>query len=274
MSSCVTILTVIGMIFLALPTVHATSPITLDSITTKDNSGLPPVSTISWSHTVSSGATILIVGLSENTVPLPPNVMSVTFGGTSLSLLGRENGGLLNPTSPSHVELWFLLNPPAVTATVTLTLISTETAVVVGAASFFNVIGTTAFTGSNDQMATVTIPSITVPAVAGDLAIDVLATCSTACGNSATAPTPITGSTTYVSSEINGNLFAAASSGPAASPVTLSWAYTSHDWAMGGVALIPASPIPEYPFGLPILAIFMLVAYGLIRRRTPKPRKI
>lgn len=31
----------------------------------------------------------------------------------------------------------------------------------------------------------------------------------------------------------------------------------------------PAPPaIPEYPLGLPILAIFMLVSYGLIRRRT------
>jgi hypothetical protein len=26
--------------------------------------------------------------------------------------------------------------------------------------------------------------------------------------------------------------------------------------------------IPEYPLGLPILAIFMVIGYGLIRRRT------
>lgn len=30
----------------------------------------------------------------------------------------------------------------------------------------------------------------------------------------------------------------------------------------------PAPAIPEYPLGLPILAIFMLVSYGLIRKRT------
>ena len=29
-----------------------------------------------------------------------------------------------------------------------------------------------------------------------------------------------------------------------------------------------APPILEYPLGLPILAIFMLVVYGLIRRKT------
>jgi len=30
----------------------------------------------------------------------------------------------------------------------------------------------------------------------------------------------------------------------------------------------PATPIPEYPLGLPVLAIFMIIAYGLIKRRT------
>jgi hypothetical protein len=29
-----------------------------------------------------------------------------------------------------------------------------------------------------------------------------------------------------------------------------------------------ASPIPEYPFGLAVLAIFMIIAYGVTRRRT------
>jgi hypothetical protein len=36
----------------------------------------------------------------------------------------------------------------------------------------------------------------------------------------------------------------------------------------------PASPvIPEYPLGLPLLAIFMLIGYGLIRRRTVTKQK-
>ena len=237
----VLVVAVIGLIFTVTPTVGATTPITLDSVSTKDNNGAGAVSMLSWSHTVASGASILIVGLSESTAPTPPTVVSVTFGSSSLTLMGRES------TSPgfSHVELWSLLNPPAGTATITLKLSNTETAVVAGAVSFFNVIGTTAFVGSNDQSGTVTTPSITVPAVSGELAIDVLATCSTGCSNSATAPTPATGSTTYVSSEINGNLFAAASGAPAGSPVTLSWVYTSSDWAMGGVALVPAPPAPQ-----------------------------
>jgi hypothetical protein len=35
----------------------------------------------------------------------------------------------------------------------------------------------------------------------------------------------------------------------------------------GGPAITPAI-IPEYPLGLPLLAIFMVIGYGLIRRRT------
>jgi hypothetical protein len=30
----------------------------------------------------------------------------------------------------------------------------------------------------------------------------------------------------------------------------------------------PAPPIPEYPFGLVVLAVFMVIAYGVIRRKT------
>jgi len=33
-------------------------------------------------------------------------------------------------------------------------------------------------------------------------------------------------------------------------------------------------PIPEYPLGLPLLAIFMIFAYGLIKRRTRNPKNI
>jgi subtilase family serine protease len=35
-----------------------------------------------------------------------------------------------------------------------------------------------------------------------------------------------------------------------------------------------ATIIPEYPLGLPLLAIFMIFAYGLIKRRTRNPRNI
>lgn len=54
-------------------------------------------------------------------------------------------------------------------------------------------------------------------------------------------------------------------SSPTAFPATLS---DSSNWAEAGIALNPLSPIPEYPLGLPILAILMVLGYALVRRRT------
>jgi hypothetical protein len=268
LSACFLIIAMIGLIFAAAPIVGATTTITLDSVSTKDNGGIGAVSTLSWSHTVASGASILIVAVSEASYSPPPTVVGVTFGSSSLTLIGREDDS--PALKASHVELWSLLNPPAGTRTVTFTLSATETAIFGGALSFFNAIGTTSFTGSNDQSGTVTTPSITVPAVAGELVVGVLATCGVNCGSSAGAPAPGGVSTAaYISNDFKmGALYAAANYAPATSPVTLSWVYTSTDWAMGGVALIPPELVPEYPLGLPLLAIFMIVGYGLIKRRT------
>jgi hypothetical protein len=35
----------------------------------------------------------------------------------------------------------------------------------------------------------------------------------------------------------------------------------------------PVPPIPEYPLGLAVLAIFMLIGYGVIRRKTVTKQK-
>jgi hypothetical protein len=36
---------------------------------------------------------------------------------------------------------------------------------------------------------------------------------------------------------------------------------------------VGTTPIPEYPFGLAVLAIFMIIAYGVIRRKTATKQK-
>lgn len=62
-------------------------------------------------------------------------------------------------------------------------------------------------------------------------------------------------------------------SSPSTFPATLS---SSSYWAEAAIALdpVPAPSIPEYPLGLPLLAIFMVVAYGLIKHRTRNPKNI
>jgi hypothetical protein len=56
-------------------------------------------------------------------------------------------------------------------------------------------------------------------------------------------------------------------SSPTTFPATLSYGTFYTGWVEAGIALNPTSPIPEYPFGLAVLAIFMIIAYGVVRRR-------
>ena len=70
----------------------------------------------------------------------------------------------------------------------------------------------------------------------------------------------------------------AGSDEPASSPATMTWGWStsasSASSALIAVPLIPASIIPEYPIGLPLLTVLMIVAYGVIKHRirTPKLR--
>jgi hypothetical protein len=58
-------------------------------------------------------------------------------------------------------------------------------------------------------------------------------------------------------------------SDPVSSPTTFPATQGQQQtWVEVSVALNPPAPIPEYPLGLPILAILMLFGYGLVRRRT------
>ncbi len=57
------------------------------------------------------------------------------------------------------------------------------------------------------------------------------------------------------------------SGGPTSNPCILTMPGPGPE-VLVSATFTPAAPIPEYPLGLPILAIFMMLAYGVIRRRT------
>jgi hypothetical protein len=88
-------------------------------------------------------------------------------------------------------------------------------------------------------------------------------------GNTWTAGTGFTPST-----DNTGHQFSFAEwSDPPLSPTTFQAGLRLNVWAEVGIALNPAPtppppPIPEYPFGLAVLAIFMIIGYGVIRRPT------
>jgi len=63
-------------------------------------------------------------------------------------------------------------------------------------------------------------------------------------------------------------------SSPTNFPATIGTGVT-RSWVEAGVVFPPSSnpPIPEYPLGLPLLAIFMILAFSVIRRRTVTKQK-
>ncbi len=252
--------------------VHAATPIVFDSSQVRSclfslscvSSSTVPPNTLSWTHIVGSGANpILIVAVSMS-LPVASGVPGVTYGSKALTNLGS------NPANDVNVELWALLNPPAGSDTVTVTLSVSPASWSAASISFFNVVGTEAFTAVSGDVT----PTVIVNAHTGDVVVDVLALTTS-------PPSPVTtqagaGQTPYMTKvdAFDGDGFVAAGSyAPASYPVTMTWTISNLvDWSMIGVALIPSTPIPEYPLGLTLLAAFMITAYGLIRRRTALPK--
>ncbi len=73
--------------------------------------------------------------------------------------------------------------------------------------------------------------------------------------------------TTTASSDAGGNLNPVTIPTAGLSPGTYCVTVVDTTTLGTDLTVIPAA-IPEYPFGLPLLAIFLVIAYGLIRRRT------
>jgi hypothetical protein len=215
--------------------------------------------TLSWTHTVGSNVNrILIVGISASPVSAGvPSITMVRFGSSSLTPL--------TPQGVSYavvVQQWYLLNPPSGSAMVTITFATgSSPASAVGASvSFFNLAGVGASNGATGYGFTA---SVTVSANSGDLVVDTIG----APISGINSPDP---SQTQLWNLNTGSLLGAGSDKPASSPVTMQWTLADTvPWGLVSVDLQPlAAPIPEYPLGLLILAMFMVVGYGLIRRKT------
>jgi hypothetical protein len=249
----------VGLMFLStVSNVHAATIIGTDpAVGTKTCS--PCGSTLSWTHTVGSNVNrILIVGISANPVSVDVSITTVKFGSNSLTPLTPQS--VLDNVA---VQQWYLLNPPSGSALVAVSFTSSSAADAVGAsASFFNVAGAGASNGATGSSSGA---SVAVNANSGDLVVDTIAT---GIGSGASSDA----SQTQLWNLNVGGVLGAGSDKPASSNVNMQWTFGSVtlSWALVAVDLQPAAipPIPEYPLGLPLLAIFMIVAYGVIKRRS------
>ncbi len=245
-------------------TVHASTPITFDSSYTSNCLSPPNCSTLTWSHTMGSGSNrILVVALSH--LGDGVTATSVTFGATALTFLGSE--GFFN----LYVELWSLLNPPSGTSSITANFGVSEDELVGGSVSYFNVAGTRAPIGANGRSG-MTL-SVTVASNPNDLVVDSLCLCV-----GGVDPQPVSPDAPQTEWFDSGTIsdgywdfVGAGSDEPASSPATMTWGWStsasSASSALIAVPLIPATIIPEYPTGLPLVIVLMIVAYGAIKHR-------
>jgi hypothetical protein len=260
----------IVLMLVQFQTVHASTPIMFDSSGTDDCVQViypSDCSTLSWSHSVGSGSNaILIVALAHLN---GPDATTVTFGGRSLSFIGdADNNGNLD------VELWSLLDPPSGKGMVTASFSSGAEYLTGGSISYFNVAGTR--TPASASVYDKRSVSVNVASSPYDLVVDSLCLCG------GYDPGPVSPSSPQTDWFDSGTLVyddswyfvGAGSDKPASSPttsMTWDWPTSTYGAALVAVSLIPAAatpPIPEYPLGLPILAIFMALGYVVIKRRT------
>jgi len=102
--------------------------------TSSSASSNTPVTSLTWSHTVSGSGTDGFLLVAVGTVDGAQNVTSVTYGGTALTQIGaiEEMAGKV------RIELWYLKAPSAGTADVVVD-IAGATSISAGATTFFGV---------------------------------------------------------------------------------------------------------------------------------------
>ena len=190
--------------------------------------------TLAWSHTIGSGSNrILIVGISTGH---DTSVSSVTYDGLALQLIGSQG----NPGNHTHVEMWDLVAPPVGTASIVVTLGSSQT-ISAGAVDFFGVDQSTPLGTFVSADATTATPSITVSSAPGNVVINTVAV-----QPYQTLTAPGSGQTqlwNYSTGTSSNNCVGGGSTAPGAASVTMSWTASGSDpTAIGAVSLLSAAP--------------------------------
>ncbi|MBI2326703.1 right-handed parallel beta-helix repeat-containing protein [Candidatus Curtissbacteria bacterium] len=212
------------------PTPAPSAPV-LDS-TSSVTSGDSQWSSAFWSHTVGGGAKrLLVVGVSAGESD-DYAVDNITYGGASLTRHGRVTSG--QSVNDAKVEIWYLLNPPSGTNSISLELTRT-TALVAGATSFANVNQSTPLGSFVSATGNSSSPSVSLGAASNEV---VLATLSADNNPSATLGSGQSQLWNYQSGDIYKSTTGAGSTKAGAATMSFSLS-TSQNWAIGAVAIRP-----------------------------------
>lgn len=180
-----------------------------------------------WSHTVSPGNNrILLVGIAL--AETADTVSSVTYGGSALTRLAATQSG-------NTVEMWYLLAPRVGTANIAATFTGSKD-MAGWSGSYTNVDQTSPIRSAAATNGNSLSPSITLPAVVGDLVVDTLS----ANGDAVTLAPSVGQAQICQNTTGNGgsDCWGASSYKSGAASVTMSWLTgAAKNWGIAAAAL-------------------------------------
>jgi hypothetical protein len=225
--------------FILFSPTKALCAIAIDNITTQGNSGAG----FTFDHAVAGTNRLLLVSAS---IRQGDTVTAATFAGQPLTFLGGQN----NDSNPlTRIEMWYLVNPPAGTNPVSITLSANSTSITTATSLTgvnqvvpFLLVGASAFQSAASTGGGDSAPVLTVTSTPGDLVLDSVTT-------QGDVVSLVQGPLQSLRwTQFNGTTPAGAaqggSSAAGASSVALSWTLGAPSrWSIGAVSVRPAVDI-------------------------------
>ena len=193
---------------------------------------------VSWSHTVGSGANVLVVGLAtEDTSTTVLNVSAITYNGVALTAVSGGTGTAGSSTL-DRAQLFYLLNPTSGAHTIAITFGGAVNNVAAGSISLSGVSGAPTTAATNTATSGTAISASATVSTAGSWLVDVV--CS---GASSATFTAGSAQTVRWSKAVSGNGGAGSTQAPSATgSVTTSYtASSSSQLALAVAVFAPTS---------------------------------
>jgi hypothetical protein len=212
----------------------STAQVSVDSATSANSGPATAAATLTFAHTVGAGANrLLLVGVHASAGTA--TVSSVMYGTANLTQVGSA----VSPSNLNRAEIWSLVNPPAGTGNVVVTLSAAEN-LAAGAVSYLGVDQAAPLSAPVSASGAAVGPSVVVSSATDQLVVSAVSTDGDALSLSAGAGQSVQYNTN--TGALSTNILAAGSRAPGAPSVTMSWTLGVPliDWSMVGVALLPA----------------------------------
>jgi VCBS repeat-containing protein len=207
--------------------------VSVDNVST----GTTTDSSINISHATSGTDRLMLIGVSIVRRGSAPSVDSITYNGSSASLVGVQEGS----SAQEFVEIWQLVAPDTGTHDVVVNLAGGVDAATVGVMTFNGVDQTTPLGSFASASGLSAFPSVNVLSAPGEQVFDVVAVKNSRDLNFA----PAAGQTEHWDLNAGRHTNGAGSSEAGAASVTMSWTLSASDrWAIGAVSI---KPLPNSP---------------------------